>query len=134
MGNTQNIQKKINEDSKEDTFTNHDIESYIMRRPYVIIVGIAEYKKPLERLRAIPKDIDHMKQLWLNKFKYDSNYVSIITEDIKSEYVTSKSLNEQLSKIRGKLNQEMDEYKEWAEERKQTELWERIGVCGGLAV
>ena len=64
------------------------------------------------KLTAIPKDIENMKDLWLNTFKYDSKYVSIITEDVGSEFITAQELNKQLNKIQGKLNQELDEYKE----------------------
>eukprot|EP01084_Bolivina_argentea_P159893 278493_1 len=97
----QNDEQKMNNELIE----NHDVESYIMKKPYIIIIGICPYdSKPKTTLRAVPQDIANMKHLWLNQFKYDENYVKIVTEDINSQYISISSLNEQLSEVQAILN------------------------------
>ena len=104
MGITQTEEKKDQQHEDNAILDNHHVENYIMKKPYVIIIGIGPYDKPWTTLAAIPADIANMKHLWLNTFKYDPSYVTIITKDINSKYVSLKSLNKELNKVQGLLN------------------------------
>ena len=44
-------------DAHGDQKISGDAEACIVRRPYIIIIGITDYDKPYERLRAIPKTL-----------------------------------------------------------------------------
>ena len=107
MGQRQSLAVDIAvpDDSKEEVIKNHDIEWYILKNPYIIIIGITHYKPPNDTLLAVPKDVEHMRDLWLNKFKYDQNYISIITgsETLSKTQLLNISLTQiQIDLERGK--------------------------------
>ena len=110
-GKQQSASNQREEKKEQDsTIENHHVENYIMKKPYVIIVGIGPYEGPWTTLTAIPQDIANMKDLWINKFKYDPSYVTIVTEEINSDYVSLTALNKQLNKIQSEL--ELEHYKD----------------------
>ena len=79
------------EGKKDDDITHsHEVENQIVKHPFIIVIGISKYDPPYKALKAPRVDVEHMKHLWLEKFKYDKNYVSIATEEIKSDYVSGK--------------------------------------------
>ena len=81
----QSVITTANEEKKE----NYDVENYIMKKPCIIIIGIAECPPPNQRLRAVPKDVEHMRDLWINEFKYDPTYVTVIKgDDNNPEYIS----------------------------------------------
>ena len=69
----------------------------IVRNPHVIIIGISKYDLPWTSLSCVARDIDKMKGLWRNKFKYPN--VTVVTEKIGSDYISKSKLNSSLNDI-----------------------------------
>eukprot|EP01084_Bolivina_argentea_P243997 408867_1 len=91
-------------EQKQEEKLNYDMDSRIIRNPYVIIIGISQYEAPRESLPAVISDIKNMKELWKNKFKY--NYVSCISDDIHSLYIDSKTLKTYLNDAQATIQTE----------------------------
>ena len=70
----------------------------------MLYLGISKYGLSNPRLDAVPQNIANMKDLWLNKFTYDTKYVNIVTEEINSEFVTLESLTKEFDKIHQLFN------------------------------
>ena len=91
-----------------DKILKQEIQYRIMHNPYVIIIGITKYDLPWNSLKGITDDINKMKDLWINKFKYQN--VTVVTEEIESDYISAEKLNSNLNDIsaRIQLNKSVD--------------------------
>mmetsp|Transcript_76570 Transcript_76570/g.68652 ORF Transcript_76570/g.68652 Transcript_76570/m.68652 type:complete len:229 (-) Transcript_76570:263-949(-) len=64
-------------DQKED----YEIESHTMKHPLVILLCISKYEDDeYGPLPSVATDLKLLKSLWLDLFKYDENYVSVVNE------------------------------------------------------
>ena len=62
----------IIDDIKQQTLSSNDtdIDYKIIRNPFIIIIGIADYDDKNESLPQVKDDINKMKQLWRDKYRY----------------------------------------------------------------
>ena len=87
--------------------TSGNDQFHLIHKPLIIIIGITEYDDPYQNLDVTPRHIENMKHLWLNIYKYDPKYVSIISggED-KSGYITQQQLHISLNHIKETFSSE----------------------------
>ncbi len=85
-----------------DVHTSQQGEYQIVNNPYVLIIGIAEYKDPNESLPAVKSDVKYMKKLWIDTFRYKN--VSVAHETIGSSFMTAKELHKYLNKRVAEIN------------------------------
>jgi len=79
-------------------------ESYVIKSPYIIIVGVVDYDPPNSSLPAVAKDVENMRRLWFDTYHYDKSHASIIVGEQKQTYITEKRMTDELIRIQAELN------------------------------